>query len=351
MEYICLHCGTVLTEENSRTVPSNKSGFSQYCIECEQDYYAKLAEAEGASLALFHCCAAFNVPCIPMALENFDISKSENLWIDYLNQLEQYKEDNKLRTLDSFFDGVTNIFKIFGRALSQKDFAEHIKFERQRLNAMPGTIAQRARWGTKDNFTADDYNALDAAYSNRAESYKGQELTPQMQDVLQKVVKWSFQADELIRMRNYDGAKKLIDMTDKLLASENMRKKDEKPIEGYSLDTQVVALERAGLMEEGKFLDLDGVQHALARMLKSKKYDYSVDVLDHSMEMYLKTMMANADALIPSELPEDVDFDDEYGEFEDEPTATEKETIKFAGLAPIIYQKKEKSGNKTKEGD
>ena len=339
-EYVCLHCGQDLTEENCRPSSDNISGFSHYCIDCEQKYFAKLAECEGASLAIFHCCAAFNVPCLPIVLENFDMDGSDILWIDYITLLDQWREENNMNTVDSFFDGETNILCIFGKKMSQTTFAEYITHERAKLNKLPGTITQRMRWGTRDGYRTEDYNELDALYNNRVESYKGQTLTPQMNDVLIKVVKWNYKADELIRNRNYSGAKQLLDMADKLLASENMRKKDEKPVEGFELQSQVVALERAGLMEEGKFLPIDKMQEVLfKRFIKSRKYDYTLDVCDAIIERMYNTMRANADAYIRDELPAELDVDDNFDEFSDEETDDEREHKRFTNTVNVTFEK------------
>lgn len=340
-QYFCHRCGVRLTEQNSREVSESFSitGISHLCLDCEQKFFDQLAECVGRHLALYHCCAAFNVPCKPIVLDDSTFETEKDGWIYYIDRLAESEEDRKGNKVLSFFDGETDILRIFGREMSQKDFAKYILVEKKRIESLPGTPEQRERWGVGQGYTNDVYNELDRLYTARASNYVGQTITPQMEDTLIKTAKWNYKIDKLVEKGAFKAAKDLQSMVDTMLSSEQMRKKDEKPVESYAIDGQTVALEKAGLVEKGKFLTLDQIQKVLVeKFLKAKKYDgYSIDVADHMLEAIDKTMRANADLYIPAELPKELNMQDEFGEFAEEETEEERENKRFAGMTKISY--------------
>lgn len=335
----CHCCGAELTEDNCRQVSASFSmnGLSHLCINCEQDFYEKLARVEGRYIALFHTCAALNVPCKPIVLEGVeDFDSCADPWITYINCLSDKKADRKGKKILTFFDGITNMREIFGKDLTETDFAKYVKSERAKLDKMPGTPEQREKWGVNKEWTTEDYNELDRLYEARASSFKGQTLTLQQENALINVAKWSLKQDKFIDKGNLQGAKALLDMIDKTLAAESMRKKDEKPVEHFRPDAWVVALERAGLMADGKFLNLPDTIAAIDKnLLRRHKYNYSLDVLDQSMLKMYNCIRQNADLAAVYDLPTELTVDDELGEFSPEETAEEKKRKKYANLTPI----------------
>ena len=104
-------------------------------------------------MAIFMACAAFSIPCEPLVcpidLTNYEGDK----WARYIELLEEngkLKSGNRVRT---FFDGETNIRMIFGRELSEKNFARYIAAEQERIESLEGTETQRERWGVADKYT------------------------------------------------------------------------------------------------------------------------------------------------------------------------------------------------------
>lgn len=349
----CHCCGAELTEDNCRQVsPSfSVSGLSHLCITCEQNFYEKLARVEGRHIALFHACAALNVPCKPIVLEDIeDFDKCEDPWITYINCLADKKADRNGRKIYSFFDGITNMREIFGKDLTEKDFAKYIVAERAKLSKLPGTPEQRAKWGTNPDWkTNEDYDELDRLYEARASSFKGQTITLQMENAIMDVAKWSLKQDKLIEKGNFQGAKTLHDMIDKTLAAESMRKKDEKPVENFRPDAWVIALERAGLMADGKFLNLPDTIDAIDQnLLRKRKYNYSLDVLDQTIFKMYNCIRQNADLAAVYELPEELEVEDELGEFLSEETAEEKKRKQYANLTPV--RKKKLDDNISEDG-
>ena len=333
-ERYCIGCRNELTDQNSRDGAS-------YCIWCESKHFKKIEEANGTHLALFACCMAFNVPCEPLIVpENFADEK-EDKWQTYLALLYENNKFEKNGVARNFFDGETNIRKIFGRNLDQTDFAKYVDYEQKRLGSLMGTAEQRERWGTEPLWkdvpmTAEIYLELDRQYQMRLASYRGMTITPTMEDVLVKVARLNVVMNLLMskgRTKEIGDIQKIVDS---LLALEQMRKKDEKPVEAMRIDALVDSLEKAGLMENGQFLTYDETVNALRdHFIKSKKYDYSLDVADQTILAVLNTMRANADMPQIFDLNDDETVDDEYGEFEAEETEREKAAKRYVGLTKI----------------
>lgn len=350
----CHRCGAELTEENSREASDAHSitGISAFCIDCEQKMFDEIAPANGKMLALFACCMAFDVPCKPLVLDGVDWERQKQSWKYYLQRLTEAGANKRGERVLTFSDGERDIIRIFGKEMTEKSFAKYILYERARVERQEGTPEQRERWGTEPiwrglDMTTSVYDALDNEYETRLKSFSGQTLTAQQDDTLRKVAKLNVTFSHLMRNGQSKQAAEVQKMVDTMLASEQMRKRDEKPVEAYSYDTQVVALERAGLMEKGKFLDLEGIQKAIfEKFLKSPKYDYSLDVGDQSLRAMYNTMRANADLFIPTDTPEELELEDEYGEFAAEETEEERDNKRFAGMTKIAFDRSGK-GKKT----
>ncbi|MCH5315460.1 MAG: hypothetical protein J1E81_06070 [Eubacterium sp.] len=354
-EYHCHRCDELLTDENCRRTQDSLSGFSHLCVDCENDFYQSLVQLEGDYIGLFHSCAALNAPLTPMVLEGIQdtFNADKKGWITYINALVENKADTKRGKPLGFKDGaVTQLQRLFGEKLNHDDFVAYLTKERQKIERkekLPGTDEQRERWGTSPDYrTSADYDELDRLYEVRANSYKGQTITPQMENTLENVVRWSFKMNKLLDEKNpnFHGAKALSDMIDKALASENMRKKDEKPVEHFRMDALVVALEKAGCMENGDFLTYDELIEVLRdNFIKSKKYDQSLDVADQVILDILNAMRSNADLMQLTELPFDLAVEDAYGEFEPEETEEEKRRKEFAGLTKVQFTSENNDDN------
>lgn len=350
--YYCHSCDCELSDENCRNTLNSVSGYSHLCISCENDLFNRLAQTEGKHIALFHTCACLNVPCKPIALEDCqdEFADSGEAWILYVNKLSEKKQDTKRGRVLGFADGLTSLAECFGGKLDHKDFAEYIVRERAKTAKLEGSSEQREKWGTEPLYsngkssirmTQEVYDELDRQYSNRAESYKGQTLTPQMEDILVKVAKSNVIYDYLMRTGVVKLALDVQKSIDLMLASENMRKKDEKPTEQFRMDALVVALEKFGCMENGDFLSYDELVEVLKdKFVKSKKYDYSLDVADQVILDVLNAGRKNADLMPFSELPDGIGVVDEYGECEPKETEEEKKRKEFAGLTKVQFENK-----------
>lgn len=353
----CVCCGDPLDENNS-FVSSTKNGINPYCVQCQQDYYEKLSEVCGAHLAIYLCCAKYDVPCNPLVLpedlSSDDIKNSEEgkdgVWIYYLNKIvdtDLYNDEEEI--LPTFFDGVTNILRIFGKNFTERDFAKYVDYETRTPSALPGTIHQRRVWGTLPLYknvpmTAERYAELDRRYEARMARMKGITVDAQLEDVQRRLCKISLAQDYLLSIGEVGGFDKLQKTADNIQAAEQLRKKDEKPIEALRIDALISALESFGLMEDGDFLNYDETVKALRdNLIKSKKYDYSLDVADQIILDILNNIRANEDLEILTALEEQYAAEDEYGEFEPEETEKEKAAKRYAGLTKVsIVKNKEK---------
>lgn len=329
---ICTECEKQIAENNS--VPQ-----TGVCIDCQSARFKRLEESNGTHLALFLTCAAFNLPCdpdiVPIDLSNYEGDK----WKRYIELLRENSRDtDKSGAYRTFADGVSDIREVFGRELTEKDFARYISAEQRKAAAMPGTEEQRERWGTGLDYTDDDYDELDRRLQNRLETYKGMTITPQMSDILIKVCKYDYEGDRAVEEGDTKKAKDLFDIVDKALASENMRKKDEKPVENFRIDSQIKALEASELFRDGQFLTFEETVDVIMRKyFKRRKYSYSIDVLDHVIEDMYNGLRANADLVTSQTLPDYLQPDDEFGEFESEETETERNNKRYAQLTKVQY--------------
>lgn len=337
----CAFCGETKTSD---FFADRAHGKSPYCYDCENEIFDKIEKECGLHLALYACCAAFNVPFLPLIVDKGITEESEK-WLYYLDLLSQKGFEEKDGRILTFFDGGTNILKLFGRQLDDKTTASYIEAETARIKNQQGTAEQRARWGegqlmSKTPFTTEMYNELDARYSARAAEFKGTTLSTQQQDVLIKVTKWNYMIDLLLQSGLYPYAEKLQRMVQAELASECMRKTDEKPVEAMRLDATIDALEKAGLMADEKFLTYDETMEAFYNWCTKKKYPFSKDAADQMILAMQNAALANADMPVLDDLPEEYRVDDVFGEFEEEETEQERKAKEFAGLAPLSPAKK-----------
>lgn len=344
----CAFCGVM---KPSDEYADRSHGKSLCCLECESKRFQMIESESGTHVALYACCAAFDVPFLPLIIKKDDdkVDKAEDKWLYYLNLLSDkgyFEKDGKILT---FFDGGTNMLKLFGRQYEDRTNAHYVEEEIKRLGAIVGKPEQRAKWGTADlmsktPMTQEIYDALDGMYETRAAEYKGTTLSAQQQDVLIKVCKWNYMIDLLLQKGLYPYAEKLQKMVQSELAAECMRKQDEKPAEAMRLDATVEALEKAGLMENGDFLTYDETRERLCKIYQGKKYDYSIDVCDQMILIMQNAMRANADMALLTELDEDDLVHDNFGECEPKETETEKAAKQYAGLSPIVDLAKKKGG-------
>ena len=348
----CRKCGAELTEDNCR----GQEVFS--CIDCESDDFEELERENGTSLALFLACSRFDVPLYPLLITDEkgqlkeEISTAECKWIAYIELLEKEGKAFVNNRMATFKDGETYLLRIFGRGMSEKTFGKFVISERQRLSNKEGTEEQRIFWGERPLYqnvpmTTSIYNELDKRYESRMARLKGVSIDEQLIDTQKKLCKMLLAQDHLLSLGDVAAFDKLQKSIDSIQAAEQLRKKDEKPMEEMRIDALVVALENAGLMENGELLTYDELLDALiSRFPKSRKYNYSVDVADQVVLDIINSMRANADLMQVIDLPEEYEIVDEHGEFSPVETEQEKEAKRYLGLTNVQFVRKEPAKRK-----
>lgn len=318
------------------------SGRSSYCKACEQSVFDRMCGETGAHIALFACCMGFNEPFLPLLLPESEIlQKQPEKWLYYNSVLAEKGYINRNGKRLTFFDGATNILKVFGRNLSARDTANYIRAETAKSD-LPGTQEQRERWGTGNLYddvpmTDEIYDRLDGMLRRRLETYKGITITPQMEDVLVRVTKMYAVCDILLSLGRVREISEIEKAANSMLSSEMLRKKDEKPVENLRIDALVVALEKAGLMENGQLLPYNELKRELlATFAEKKKYAQTVDVVDQAILIIDNTMRKNADMATLTELPDDMHVIDYNGEFAEAESEQEMAAKRYLGLTPMV---------------
>jgi hypothetical protein len=339
----CLVCGDDLTEQNS-FYAETESGLSPYCTKCQQSYFERLQGTNGTHLALYFCCIKYDVPCNPLLLpENVnseDFLQSDDakdgVWIYYLRQIEQTKLYEEGAETPNFFDGVTNILRIFGKNFTERDFAKFVQYEQEMIDSLEGTERQRERWG--DSYSQEEYNELDRLYRSLMESYKGWSLNPQQENTLIKVAVLDLKYSNLVDNDKLKDAKEVAALRKMLLEADGLLAKDAKQTEQMKVDSLVKALENNGLMQEGKLLTFDETIDVITKKLKAKKYPMTVDAVHKMIFTYVNAFRANADEEMLTALPNDMNLEDCKSEFESRPSEEENAKIRYAGLTAVQFE-------------
>lgn len=345
----CWKCGQILSEDNCRPCVDSQSGYACMCIACESDFFNRLAKTEGRFIGLFHTCAALDIPVKPIVLDGIDFESVDEPFMTYINALSGSGQDIKRGKVLGFADGVTSLSNLFGNDLSHKDFAERIRREKEKIAKQVGTEEQRERWGTEMLYRSPNpkipalvmtnsvYDELDRIYENRAQELKGQTITPQIEFTLQEVAKntviYSYQ-----RRYGERDADKTWKTIDTMLASESLRKKDEKPIANFTPDAWIDAFEKAGIMKDGQFLPMSEIEQEMIKIMKGNGYPQTLDAA-HQFEMnIIKNAARNGDQPIPFELPSDMKIDDSLDEFATKETEEEKTARNYSNLTPVRFE-------------
>lgn len=332
-EYCCSICGTPLTEENSREN-------AYICWDCETKRFKQIEEANGTSIALFLMCGMVNLPLEPMILPYKFAEKEGNKWEVYCNLLKEKGKLEKNGKLRGFTNGVCDIREIFGSKMSYTDFSAYVEAQQELITEQEGTEEQREQWGTRPlwqnlDLTTDLYNELDRRFEAKISRYKGINIDEVLSDTLKKLCRLELVQEYLISIGDVTSFDKIQKSIDSIQAAEQLRKKDEKPIENFKIDAQIKALEDAGLVEEGKFFDFDTTRKKLLNLTKSTKYNYPLDMVDQMIFGIKNNMMANANALMSTELSPDLVFEDTNNEFEKEENKDYLEKSKFVGSVKV----------------
>lgn len=326
----CWHCGKELNERNSWMA---SEGFdagepSFYCVGCQNTYNVGLAKLVGPDMALFVCCAMFNVPYIPEAVSAAKTYKAERgMWGSYIKILRDAKYHKMGDKWYGFSDGETDIRKISGledlKVTTAKDAAEE-KAQKELLN--------KERWGTgpkSRRYKDDDYEELNNLYDAMTKDRVG--MSDQSEISIRNICKWSLERDRCIEEKDFNSAQKLSSMIEKEKESEQLRKKDEMPQDLARLDDIAKAVERAGL----PMYDYDQLVEVLATKMFHTPYGYTRDAADQMLLLIRNCTAWNEGIPEVDRLADEFAIIDQMGEFAPEQDEEEKQTYKDLQIAPL----------------
>lgn len=199
---------------------------------------------------------------------------------------------------------------------------------------------QRRIWGNgpdKMPYEQSDYDTLDNIYFQiTSDLRRGGSLNSKQIYHFRNVAKWSLERDRCIAQGDVKNATAYVNMIDKTLAGESLRKKDEKPLENFRIDDLVLKFQKAGLMDEnGRIYDLETCQNVIADIMMRRKYVYTKDCADQMLMMILNCIRANEGMSEYPELPPEFRMID-TGEFAPEPNEEEKTAYREIGLSRMI---------------
>lgn len=277
-----------------------KNAYDSFIAERYQD----LAGAIGGDLALYCICASFNLPVMT--------DKPVKDWNAYLKRLE--KEKIQI----AFADGETDIDVVREHGMSEAE-----RWEKD--------------WGIgnpENPYALQDYKRLDElfrTFSARLEAAGGYDA--QQEDTLRNCCVMRLQADKAINRGDKESveiASKLNKMIQDNLSSENLRRKDAKPVETAKVDGIIDAVQRkygvGAEMTKEQFLEI------FFKWCHSHNYPETVDAADHAMLAIINTMRANSDLPELPELPAGTSFEPYESEFAVIPNEAEEETYQYLGL-------------------
>lgn len=301
--------------------------------EKQQAYFDLLETEVGESLAYFYCCIKFDRP---FDMKAIPAKSAGEKWTTYCEKLEK---KGLARTKGGgeygFLDGLTDINRIFGASLEKGEFSKAVDLEKSARDGRNGTKRQAADWGEgsgKAPYTSEDYNEFDRIYNALCADFGGEQaVSAKQQLILRNVAKWTKQMNDAAELGQIDKAKKLSSMIQENLASENLRKKDTKPVEDLRLDGIVDRLEKAGLMKNGKRCTPDEAFRLIFG--RPCQYAYTADAAEKMLLAIINQARINDGLSELTDLPQGVQLaDDELGEFAEEPNEAEKEAYENMGL-------------------
>ena len=124
------------------------------------------------------------------------------------------------------------------------------------------------------------------------------------------------------------------------LAAENLRAKDQAPVENFRIDSLVDALQKAKILDKNKkILPLPELQEVLLLRMgalgqkPAHKYKYTFDAAEHMLLAIMNCMYRNEGMEELTELPEDAKFPEYMKcEFAEEPNEEEQKAYSELGL-------------------
>ncbi len=183
--------------------------------------------------------------------------------------------------------------------------------------------------GETREYTDGELEELERIYQMQSAEYKGN-ISPRMEYNLQKISKLELEQSRSIAEGDDAKAKRYADMVNTIKKSEGMTAADAKPLEKMSIDGLIVALEKKGILQQGKIVD----KATLLKLLAQERgfYSASRDIVDAMMMGIINTMRSNNGESELEELPVSAQVEDNLGELRPAMTKSEKAALEQLGL-------------------
>lgn len=267
--------------------------------------FLDLASIIGGDLALFCFCAFLNLP--------LDASEETEDWESYCEKLK------KKPGAPSFIDGEVDIEVVLEQSSTE-------------------LYRWRLTWGegNPDNpYTPQDYRFLDnlfKTYSARLDAAGG--MDAQQEDTLRDCCKSRLLADKSRALGTKEGVEiytKLNKTIQDNLSSENLRRKDAKPIETARVDGIIAALQKK--YGVGMELSQEQACEIFYKWCRERGYPETVDAAQQALMAIINTTRANNDLPELLEMPKEVrDLENFESEFAPEPNEMEDEAYRYLGM-------------------
>lgn len=322
----CWHCRRELTDKNSwqPTDGFDRGAPTFYCTNCQNQYYIQLAKVVGSDLAYFYCCVKFDVPYLPEVIkDSYKYRMEFGPWGGYITTLRAGKHHEANGRWEGFADGDTDISRAFARLGDIGGRSSIELMERKDRDQEENEYF----WGP--DYTESEYEALNRVWDAMTEGRSG--ISQQSKMAIQDIARWTLERDGLMAAKEFDAARKVDAMIEKLKESEQLRKKDELPQDRARLDDIVKAVERAGL----NMMDYDELCRQLATYMFHSPYGYTRDAADQMILLIRNATAFNEGVPEIDRLPDELGIVDTLGEFAAEADAQEKANYKALGLAPL----------------
>lgn len=271
--------------------------------------FQRLQGSTGAALALFYCCAVFDVPYLR--------NEEPEDWIDYLNIVAERFGAAKV----SFSRGeVTDVSLVVGAASDQD-------------------VVWELEWGygpADSPYSADDYQQLDRIYNafvSRANAAGG--MDAQQEQSFRLAARLRVQMDKLVTRGSSDDLAalgKLNKIYQDTLAAENARKKDAAPSEEVRLDGIVDILRKK--YGVGVEMTKDQALEIFSNWMVSHRYPFTKDAAEQMLLAIINTTRKNSDLPELDEIPEYGRFTENNIEFAQSPSAAELSAFQYLGIDP-----------------
>lgn len=322
----CACCGRPITDGNavfqSRAI--FPFGAHPICVNCQQRYYAKVAQATNRTYALFYCCVAFNLPYKPSVIEEMAANQN-GVWYEYVKKLQQGGSLSGGRTEHGWTDGITDIKDAFGGEFPVLPITGDVLVAN--MTEMPDRERWNIEWG--EGMTDEECRNADDRLMMLTANRSGGTVPGSVNMYLHDAIRYMIARD---KASDSTDAKRYQEMADKLMNSDSVKNWQANKGETIQVDKVVRYLEGIGAMENGYLVGYDD----LAKILGTQhgNYSTSLDVVDCMIMCIINTMRKNNGDSELTRLPLSAQVTDAKGELMAEMSAEEKKILEGLGMKP-----------------